>query len=307
MNALPLRPLGTTGLSISAPSLGGAQLGQQYGPLSQQAANELVRGAIERGVTFIDTSAYYGQGTSETILGEALSGGWRERVHIGTKAGRLGRTEFDFSPAGMRRCVEGSLKRLRTDCVEVLLAHDIEHAPDKERVFDETYRVLQQLKKEGKTKFIGMSCLPLKLLEEAITRCQLDVVISYCHFHLQDDTLATSGILDIARQRGTAVLNASPLAMGLLTDAGPPPWHPGSIRMKEAGRTAAALVRERGGNISTLGMQYALQRGPVPSTITGASTLAELDANIAALTTPINAEHLAEVQVIFGTVMNETW
>jgi L-galactose dehydrogenase len=304
---IPVRPLGSTGLDVSAISLGGAQLGQQYGPLSQQDANDLVRGAIDRGVTFIDTSAYYGQGTSETILGEALADGWRSRVHIGTKAGRLGRTEFDFSPAGMRRCVEGSLKRLRTDCVEVLLAHDIEYAPDTERVFDETYHVLQQLKQEGKTKFIGMSCLPLKLLEESITRCQLDVVISYCHFHLQDDTLATSGFLDVAKQRGTAVLNASPLAMGLLTDGGPPTWHPGSTRMKEAGRTAATRVKELGGNISTLGMQYALQRGPVPSTITGASTLAELDANISALTTPINEEHLAEVQAIFAPVMNETW
>jgi L-galactose dehydrogenase len=307
MNALPLRPLGRTGLTISALTLGGAQLGQQYGPLSQQAANELVHGSIERGVSFIDTSAYYGQGSSESILGEALSGGWRKRVHIGTKAGRLGRAEFDFSPAGMRRCLEGSLKRLRTDCVEVLLAHDIEYALEKELVFDETYDVLQKLKGEGKCKFIGMSCLPLKLLEEAITRCQLDVVISYCHFHLQDDTLATSGILNIANQRGTAVLNASPLAMGLLTESGPPPWHPGSAQMKEAGRTAAALLRERGGNISTLGMQYALQRGPVPSTITGASTLAELDANLAALTTPINEEHLAEVQANFAPVKNETW
>jgi L-galactose dehydrogenase len=307
MNAMPLRPLGHTGLTISALSLGGAQLGQQYGPLSQHDANELVHGAIERGVTFIDTSAYYGQGTSETILGEALSGGWRERVHIGTKAGRLGRVEFDFSPAGMRRCLEASLKRLRTDCVEVLLAHDIEYAPDKERVFDETYDVLQKLRTEGKCKFIGMSCLPLKLLEEAISRCQLDVVISYSHFHLQDDTLATSGILNLAKLRGTAVLNASPLAMGLLTDVGPPPWHPGSERMKVAGRTAATLVRDRGGNISTLGMQYALQRGPVPSTITGASTLAELDANLAALTTPMDESLVADVQRVFAPVKDETW
>ncbi len=307
MTALPLRPLGNTGLNISAISLGGAQLGQQYGPLSQQQANELVHVAIERGVTFIDTSAYYGHGASETILGEALSGGWRDRVTLGTKAGRLGRAEFDFSPEGMRRCVEGSLQRLRTDHVEVLLAHDIEYAPDKERVFDETYQVLTELKAEGKTRFIGMSCLPLALLQEAITRCQLDVVISYCHFHLQDDTLATSGFLDLAKQRGTAVLNASPLAMGLLTDSGPPPWHPGSPRMKDAGRAAVGLINSRGGNLSTLAMQFALQRGPVPSTITGASTVAELDANISALNDPIHESLLADVLRVFEPVKNETW
>ena len=89
---------------------------------------------------------------------------------------------FDFTPEGMRKCFEGSLKRLRTDRVEILLAHDIEFADDYEYVFTETAGVLHELKKEGKARFIGMSCYPLGLLKQAIERCELDVVISYCHF-----------------------------------------------------------------------------------------------------------------------------
>src|SRR4051812_1214526 len=128
-------PLGRTGLNVSKLSLGGAQFGQQYGPLSVADSAAVVHAAIDAGVNLIDTSAFYGKGTSETVLGEVLAGGWRERVAICTKAGRLDRDQFDFTPAGMRACVEGSLRRLRTDHVDILLAHDIEFADDFERVF----------------------------------------------------------------------------------------------------------------------------------------------------------------------------
>ena len=107
-------PLGRTGLAVSKLSLGGAQFGQQYGPLSVSDSASVVHAAIDAGVNLIDTSAYYGKGTSESVLGEVLAGGWRERVAICTKAGRLDRDRFDFTPAGMRACVEGSLQRLRT-------------------------------------------------------------------------------------------------------------------------------------------------------------------------------------------------
>src|SRR5688572_20281241 len=124
------RPLGRTGLDISAVSLGGAALGQQYGPVSVADAAATVHAGIAAGVNLIDTSAYYGKGVSEQILGEVLQGGWREKVFICTKAGRLDRAAFDFSPAGMRACFERSLRRLRTDHVDILLAHDIEYADD---------------------------------------------------------------------------------------------------------------------------------------------------------------------------------
>jgi len=71
------------------------------------------------------------------------------------------RREFDFTPEGTRKCVEASLRRLRTDYVDILLAHDIEFATDYEYVFNETACVLHQLKKEGKARFVGMSGYPL--------------------------------------------------------------------------------------------------------------------------------------------------
>lgn len=299
-------PLGRTGLSVSRLSLGGAQFGQQYGPVSTAQAAEVVHAAIDAGMNLIDTSAYYGKGTSEAILGEVLAGGRRERVILCTKAGRLDRREFDFTPAGMRASVEQSLKRLRTDCVDVLLAHDIEFADDFERVFTDTADVLHRLKAEGKTRFVGMSCYPLGLLKLAIERCQLDVVISYCHFNLQDRTLL-SELLPTATEHGVGVLNASPLGMGLLTNQGPQQWHPGGEGVKAACKTAAELCRTRGADISELGMQFCASEPNIPSTITGAASADELRTNLRALTEPIDADLLRDVEAVLAPVRDHTW
>src|SRR5207245_1142242 len=112
----------------------------------------------------------------------------------------------------------------------------------------ETAAVLQQLKKEGKARFVGMSCLPLGLLCQAIERCDLDVVISYAHFTMQNTRLLTE-LLPVAEARGVGVLNASPLSLGLLTNQGPPAWHPADTELRAACRAAAELCRDREADI----------------------------------------------------------
>lgn len=300
------RPLGRTGLNVSVISMGGAAIGQQYGPISVREAADTVHAGIDAGINLIDTSAFYGEGTSEAILGEVLAGGWREKVILCTKAGRHTREKFDFTPAGMRSCFEGSLKRLRVDSVDILLAHDIEFADDFERVFTDTAEVLHQLKKEGKTRFVGMSCYPLPLLRTAIERCKLDVIISYCHFNLQNQRLLTE-LLPVAEAHGVGVLNASPLAMGLLTNQGPPPWHPASDAIKRTCAEAARLCRERGADIATLGMQYCYGEPRIPSTITGTAKRSELEANLQALATPIDIELLKDVRAVLEPVRDALW
>lgn len=303
---MPQRPLGRTGLAVSVLSLGGAAIGQQYGPVTQSEVNETVSTALDAGVNLIDTSAYYGQGVSETMLGQALANGLRQRVHICTKAGRFASNVFDFSPAAMRRSLDESLKRLRTDHVEILLAHDIEFADDYERIFTETANVLHELKREGKCRFVGMSCYPLGLLKQAIERCQLDVVISYCHFNLQNQRLLAE-LLPTAEKHGVGVLNASPLAMGLLTNQGPPPWHPADEEINAACRQAAALCREQGHDIAELGMQFCVAERTIPSTITGTARAAELRINLEAMKRPFDPRMLATVEEVLSPVRDRTW
>ncbi|WP_435019905.1 aldo/keto reductase [Tundrisphaera sp. TA3] len=298
--------LGRTGLRISRLSLGGSAIGQQHGPVSVAEVDETVRLAIDSGMNFVDTSAYYGEGRSEEILGEVLSGGLRDRVLLGTKAGRLARDVFDFSPAGFRRCFEASLKRLRTDSVDILLAHDIEFAGNLERVFTETADTLHRLKAEGKARFVGMSGLPLAVLREAVERCRLDVVMSYCHYNLQDQTLI-GDLLPAADAHGVGVLNGSPLGMGLLTDGGPPAWHPADEEIKAACREAARYCRDRGQDISLLGMQFCVAEARIASTLTGTAKRDELERNLAAIERPIDPELLASVQAILAKVRDRSW
>ncbi len=303
---MDLRPLGRTGLRVSSLSLGGAAMGQQYGPVSATEVADTVRAALDAGVNLIDTAAYYGKGLSEELIGAALAGGLRERVVICTKAGRLDRAAFDFTPAGMRRCFEASLRRLRTDHVDILLAHDVEFADDFERVFTETADVLHALKREGKCRFVGVSCYPLGLLRTAIERCELDVVVSYAHYTLQNTRLLTD-LLPAAEARGVGVLNASPLALGLLTHQGPQPWNPAPAEVKAACAAAADLCRSRGADLAQLGMQFCYAEPSIPSTITGTAKASELAANLRSMREPIDATLLAAVQAVLAPVKDLSW
>jgi L-galactose dehydrogenase len=206
----------------------------------------------------------------------------------------------------MRASVKASLLRLKTDHLDILIAHDIEFASDFEAVFTETAGVLHDLKREGKTRFIGMSGLPLSILRTAIERCRLDVVISYTHFTLQNQTLLND-LLPVADAHGVGVMNASPLCMGLLSDDGPPDWHPAPVAVREAGRRAADLCQSRGASLATLGMQFCLEEGRVPTTISGAARAAEIEANVRAMQTPIDPGLVADVQKLFAPVMNVSW
>ena len=300
------RPLGRTGLSVSALSLGGVAFGDMYGALGPGEADRCVRRAVDLGVNLIDTSPYYGQTRSEAVLGPILATGLRDKVYLCSKAGRNGFADFDFTPAAMERSVEASLKRLHTDYLDILIAHDIEFADDFEAVFADTAAVLHTLKAAGKCRFVGMSGLPLGILRTGIERCDLDVVISYTHYTLQNQTLLTD-LLPVAEKHGVGVMNASPLCMGLLSDGGPQDWHPAPERVKAAGRVAAELCRQRGASLATLGMQFCLREGQIPTTISGVARAEEVEANVRAMETPIDEGLLRDVLAIFEPVRNATW
>jgi len=300
------RPLGRTGLHVSALSLGGVAFGDMYGQLGPGEADACVRRAIDLGINLIDTSPYYGQTRSESVLGDIIAGGLRDQIFLCSKAGRSGMADFDFTPAGMERSVEDSLRRLRTDRLDILIAHDIEFASDFEAVFSDTAAVLHKLKATGKCRFIGMSGLPLGILRSAIERCNLDVVISYTHYTLQNQRLLTD-LLPTAESYGVGVMNASPLCMGLLSDHGPPDWHPAPAAVKAAADEARERCRSRGASLALLGMQFCYAEQRIATTISGAARAAEVEANVRALEMPIDRELFGEIQGAFGAVKEITW
>ncbi len=303
------RPVGTTGVTVSPLGLGGSAFGQQFGPVTAAEVAATVRAALDAGVTLIDTSAYYGEGASETLLGDALAGVPRDSFVLCTKAGRLGRDRFDFTPAGVRACVAGSLGRLRLDHVDILLAHDIEFADDFDDTLTRLVATLQDLKQAGVCRGVGVSGLPLALLRRVVETCPVDVVMSYCHLTLQDTTLL-AGLLPAAAAGGVAVLNASPLAMGLLTAAGPPAWHPAPAAVLAAARRAAAVCADQGIDLATLALQYSYAEGAaagVAATITGPARCDELRANLDAVRTPPDPAAVAAVRAALADVRDVTW
>lgn len=152
------RKLGKSDLEVSAIGLGCMGLSFGYGPAAdRQAAVSLIRAAVERGVTFFDTAEVYGPFTNEELLGEALAP-LRDHVVIATKFGfKLGpkgeQTGTDSRPEHIREVVEASLKRLKTDVIDLLYQHRV----DPEVPIEEVAGAVKDLIREGKVKHFGLS------------------------------------------------------------------------------------------------------------------------------------------------------
>jgi L-galactose dehydrogenase len=303
---MELRELGRTGLRVSVLGFGGAPLGGMYGTFDEPEAVATVRRAIDAGINLIDTSPYYGPLTSEEFLGKALEGGWRRRVVLATKGGRITREQFDFSAGHMVRSLDDSLRRLRTDYVDLFQAHDIEFADDLGRVFTETAEALYRLKRQGKCRFVGMTGYPLAVLRRAVEACDLDVTISYCHLTLLNTRLLDE-LLPAVGRRGVGVINASPLGMGLLTEAGPPDWHPAPPEVKAAARRAEEVCRRRGADVSALALAFAVREPRIPAMLVGMARPHELERNLRALQTPVDEGLLAEVQEAVAPAKDRGW
>jgi len=130
------RPLGKTGQCLPVLSLGASSLGAEF---REGDLNEVLRSvhvALDLGMTFIDTSPFYGRGMSEVMLGLALKGVPRKKYLLGTKLGRYSGEHFDFSAYRVDESVHVSLERMKTDHLDVILCHDIEFV-DMQQIDDD--------------------------------------------------------------------------------------------------------------------------------------------------------------------------
>ncbi len=298
-------PIGTTGLRVAALGFGGSALGGGvFGPVDQQQATRAVHAALDLGVDLFDTAPFYGETRAESALGRALAGVPRDRYVLATKVGRYGNDVFDFSAARVIASVDESLARLGCGHIDLIQCHDIEFAPSGQ-ICAETLPALERLRAQGKVRAIGITGLPLAAVREVLAQTRVDCVLSYCHHTLADTTLADA--LPWLRAEGAAVINASPLGMGLLSDAGPPPWHPAPSLVKDACARAATLCRARGGSIGTLALQVSAGLDGVASTLVGVRSSAEIAANVRALSQPIDQELLTAVRAILAPIQGMSW
>ncbi len=295
--------LGSTDLTVSTIGFGCVALGGQYGELEEAEGIRSVHHAIDVGINFFDTSAYYGETLSETRLGKALKGR-RDQIVLATKGGRHTIDRFDFTYDNIIEMCDASLRRLQTDWLDVYQLHDIEFGRMAD--VEAGIRALQDLKKAGKVRAIGVTGYPLGLLRQMAATHDLDLVLSYCHGNLLNDRL-NDVLLPTVRERGIGLINASITHMGILTPQGEQPWHPAAAELKQAGRAAANICLQYGANLAQLATQYALQTATADVTLLGTRTVAELDSTLALNDTPINPDLLRDVQTALAPVHNLEW
>jgi L-galactose dehydrogenase len=298
------RTLGKTGLKVSMLSYGASSLGSVFRSVNEAEGIRAVHSAIDLGINFIDVSPYYGLTKAETALGKALKGIPRDKYYLATKLGRYGEDRFDFSPRRITSSVDESLVRLGVDYVDLIQCHDIEFV-SLDQIVHEAIPALRKLKEGEKVRFVGITGLPLKIFRYVLDRTEVDTILSYCHYSLNDTALLD--LVPYLKERGVGIINASPLSMGLLSNRGAPDWHPASGVVKETCAKAAAFCREQGVDIAQLAIQFSVSNPDLPTTLVGTANPNNVEKNVRWIEMPLDQALLGEVLKILEPIHNETW
>ena len=208
-----LSKLGKTDIKVNPSGLGTNAVGGHnlYPNLDEEQGKDVVRAAIENGVTLLDTAFIYGPGRSEELVGEVVKEYNREDVVIATKGAHYfdgDETKLSNDPEFLKEQVENSLKRLQTDYIDLYYIH----FPDEDTPKDKAVATLQELKEQGKIKAIGVSNFSLEQLKEANKDGHVDVVqLEYNLLNRENEE-----ILNYTAENNITFIPYFPLVSGLL-------------------------------------------------------------------------------------------
>ncbi|QDT65481.1 D-threo-aldose 1-dehydrogenase [Calycomorphotria hydatis] len=300
--SIPTRKLGNMDLELPILSFGASSLGQEFRSVKLEEALESVHTALDLGINFIDTSPFYGRGMSEVLLGIALRDVPRDSYLMGTKLGRYDLNHFDFSAKRVEESIDVSLHRLGTDYLDIALCHDIEFV-SMQQIVDETIPALQEQKKKGKVRYIGISGYPQKIFRFIANQTDIDCVLSYNQYTLQNTRFADE-TLPYLKEKGIGAINAGPFSARLLTSAPLPEWLKEPEEVKQAARDATALCQSRDVDIAQLALQFSCANPDITSTVAGSANPSNIRKWAEWLAKPLDQELLAEVLRIFEPVKN---
>ncbi len=293
---LPMRTLGKEGLTVSALGLGCMGMSQSYGTPEERDEREsiaTVHRAIELGVTFFDTAEAYGPYANEELLARALQG-QREQVTIATKFGfRFGESGIsgvDSRPAHVREAVEGSLRRLATDRIDVLYQHRVDPAVP----IEETVGAMSELVREGKVRYLGLSEAGAQTIRRAHAVHPISMLQS--EYSLWERNLEHE-IVPVLRELGIGLVPFSPLGRGFLTGSAKraEEYPEGDFRRNDpryqganfdANMRAASAVRDTatrmGATPGQIALAWLLNKGPDIVPIPGTKRRSYLEENVVA-------------------------
>ena len=278
-------------------------MGQEFRSVTLEEATRSVHVALDNGMNLIDTSPFYGRGMSEVLLGHTLRGISRDSYMLSTKLGRYDLNHFDFSFKRVLESVDVSLHRLGTDHVDILLAHDIEFG-DMDQIVNETIPAMQRVQQQGQARFIGVSGYPMKVFRHVLHKTDLDVILSYNQYTLQNMRLVDD-LLPFLQSREVGIMNAGPFSARLLTNAPLPDWLKETQAVKDAARKAAVFCESRGVDIAKLALQFSISHPDLATTIAGSANPENVKKWAQWAVQPMDLDLLHEVQKIFADVRNQ--
>jgi L-galactose dehydrogenase len=295
------RELGNTGLKLPIVSFGASSLGQEFRQVDVGEALNSVHVALDCGMNFIDTSPFYGRGMSEVLLGIALKDVPRDSYILGTKVGRYDGAHFDFSAKRVEESVDVSLYRMGVEHLDIILCHDIEFV-DRQQIVDETLPALRKIQKQGKVRFIGISGYPMNNFPFILEQTDLDVVLSYNHYHLQNTMFEDQ--VPYLRRKSVGIMNAAPFCARLLTNASLPPWHKATDEVRAIAKKAADHCTAAGVDIAQIALQFSIAHPDMTTCVTGSANPVRIRqwAEWAAL--PLDEELVRDVREILKPIHN---
>jgi aryl-alcohol dehydrogenase-like predicted oxidoreductase len=300
------RRLGSQGLEVSALGLGCMGMSQSYGEPDDAESVATLHRAIELGVTFLDTAEAYGPFTNEELVGRAIAGR-RNHVVLATKFGfrfegrQLSGT--DSHPRNIRKVAEASLRRLRTDHIDLYYQHRVDPAIPIEDVVG----AMADLVQEGKVRFLGLSEAGAATIRRAHAVHPISALQSE---HSLWERNLEGEILPLLRELGIGLVAFSPLGRGFLTGAAKraedypeSDYRRGDPRFQgenfDANMRAAAavheLARRKGATASQVALAWLLHRGPDIVPIPGTKRRRYLEENAAAAVLALDPAEVAEL------------
>jgi aryl-alcohol dehydrogenase-like predicted oxidoreductase len=292
--------------------LGCMNITHAYGPpLNEVDAKALLVRALDLGCDFLDTATIYGLGRSEELIGEAL-GQRRKEYFLASKCVlgfRDGQRVLDGRPEAIKAACEASLKRLRTDVIDLYYLH----RPDPKVPVEDSAGALSDLVREGKIRFIGLSEMGEDQLRRAHRIHPVAAMQSEYSLWVRNPEIA---VLDACRELGTVLVAFSPVGRGFLADppADPAAFHDTDLRRVMFPRfapefypknlalldEARAVAKEAGCSVAQLALAWTLAKGPHVIPIPGTAKIAHLEENHTATNVTLTPAQVARLDAHFS-------